>query len=98
MSDHSTSGTLFQELVPFALALKLMLHELSMSLTAEAHVKDSCINLRTPIEAIFLSRALTQKQTIVLATHVEWVQRTRQAGCEVTLLHDINTAQLTLTP
>jgi hypothetical protein len=38
MSDHTTSGTLSQGLVPFALALKLMLHELSMSLTAEAHV------------------------------------------------------------
>jgi hypothetical protein len=31
MSDHTTSGTLFPELVPSALALKLMLHELSMS-------------------------------------------------------------------
>jgi hypothetical protein len=38
MSDHTTSGTLSQGLVPFALALKLMQHELSMSLTAEAHV------------------------------------------------------------
>jgi hypothetical protein len=40
MSDHTTSGTLLQELVPFALALKLMLHELSMSLqrlTSGAH-------------------------------------------------------------
>jgi hypothetical protein len=45
MSDHTTSGTLLQELVPFALALKLMLHELSMSLTAEAHVRGSCVNM-----------------------------------------------------
>jgi hypothetical protein len=43
MSDHTTSGTLIQELVPFALALKLMLHKLSMSLTAEALVRGSCI-------------------------------------------------------
>jgi hypothetical protein len=34
MSDHTTSGTLLQELVPCALALKHMLHELSMSLSA----------------------------------------------------------------
>jgi hypothetical protein len=53
MSDHTTSRTLFQELVPFALALKLMLHKLGMSLTAEAQFKDSCINLRTPMEPSF---------------------------------------------
>jgi hypothetical protein len=49
MSDHTTSWTLFQELVPFALALKLMLHELSMSLTTEAHVKDPCQRLMSRI-------------------------------------------------
>jgi hypothetical protein len=38
MSDHTTSGTRIQELVLFALALKLMLHEPSMSLTASALV------------------------------------------------------------
>jgi hypothetical protein len=47
MSDHTTSGSLLQELVPFALALKLILHELSMSLqrlTARAHASNYDVN------------------------------------------------------
>jgi hypothetical protein len=36
------------------------LHVLSMSLTAENHIKDSCNNLQTHIEATFLSHVLAQ--------------------------------------
>jgi hypothetical protein len=54
-------GFFLQELVPFALALKVMLHVTSMSLIAEARIRGSYITLWTPLDAIFLSHALTLK-------------------------------------